>query len=263
MDILRKNLAPVSSAAWEEINETAVELLESGLSARKFVDVDGPKGLDFSAVTTGRIEIPQNQKGKTKYGIHKVLPLIEVRVPFELDIWELDNIARGAEDADLENLEEAANEIAQFEEKAIYEGLKNADIEGLKNSSDYQPVQFPKSADEVASVVAKAVAQLKANAIEGPYSLVLSNEKWQLVNSYGKGYPLKKQLESLIGGSIILAPNIKDAYLVTERGGDFKLTIGQDISIGYESHNNKKVQLFLTESFTFRVIDPAAVFVFK
>jgi len=39
--------------------------------------------------------------------------------------------------------------------------------------------------------------------------------------------------------------------------------LGQDLSIGYESHNNKTVQLYFTESFTFQVIDPAAVLVLK
>lgn len=263
MDILRKSLAPISAAAWEEINDTAINILKSVLSARKFVDVEGPKGLDYSAVPTGRLNIPAGQKGKVKFGINQVLPLVEARIPFELDIWELDNIARGARDLDLSALEDAAREMAKFEESVIYDGMKTANIKGLKNSSDYTPIAFPKTSEDVVSTVAKAVAQLKAKSIEGPYTLVLGSEKWQLVNSFGKGYPLKKQIESLLGGSIILAPNITDAYLVSERGGDFELTIGQDISIGYESHNNKKVQLYFTESFTFQVIEPASVVVFE
>lgn len=263
MDILRKSLAPISSQAWEEINDTAKDVLTSVLSARKFVEVEGPKGLDYAALPVGRINIPANQKASVKYGIHQVLPLIESRIPFELDIWELDNMARGAEDIDLDALEDAAREIAKFEENVIYEGLKNANVEGLKKSSDYAPITFPKNNEEIGTAITKAVAQLKDKSIEGPYTLVLSSEKWQQVNAFSKGYPLRKQLESLLGGSIILAPNINDAYIVSERGGDFKLVLGQDISIGYESHNNKKVQLYFTESFTFQVIDPAAVVVFK
>jgi uncharacterized linocin/CFP29 family protein len=111
--------------------------------------------------------------------------------------------------------------------------------------------------------VADVLSQFKANSIEGPYSLVLSQEKWQKVNSYVKGYPLRKQLENMLGGSIIMAPNIDGAYIVSERGGDLKLVIGQDMSIGYESHNSKTVQLYFTGSFTFQILDPAAVAVFK
>lgn len=263
MDILRKSLAPISDHAWDEINDTALEVLTSVLSARKFVDVEGPKGWDYAALSTGRITVPKDQKAVVKYGVHQVLPLVEARIPFELNIWELDNVARGAEDIDLDALEDAAREIAKFEENAIYEGFKAANIQGLKSCDEYNTPAFPENGEEIIGAVANVLSQFKANSIEGPYSLILSQEKWQLVNSYIKGYPLRKQLENLLGGSIIMAPNIKDAYIVSERGGDFKMVIGQDLSIGYESHNNKSVQLYFTESFTFQIIDPAAVAVFK
>lgn len=263
MDILRRSLAPISQKAWDEINVNAKIVLTAALSARKFVDVEGPKGMNYAALSTGRIQVPANQKDAVKYGIHQVLPLVETRIPFELNVWELDNVARGAEDIDLGAMEDAARQIAQFEENAIYEGFKPAGITGLKNSSDYDALTFPDSPEEVMGVISQGVAKFKANAIEGPYTLVLNSEKWQMVNSYTRGYPLRKQLENLLGGSIILAPFVKDAFLVTERGGDFKMVIGQDLSIGYESHNNKTVQLYFTESFTFQVIDPAALIVLK
>jgi uncharacterized linocin/CFP29 family protein len=263
MDILRKSLAPISSEAWAEINETAVDVLSSVLSARKFVDVDGPKGWNYAALPTGRIHVPAGQKGALKYGINQVLPLVEARIPFELNIWELDNVARGAEDIDLGPMEDAARKIAQFEESVIYDGFKPGNIAGLKNSSDHDTIPFPEAAEDIMGAVSLALSKLKAASIEGPYSLVLNTEKWQKVNAYVRGYPLRRQIEGLIGGSIIMAPYVKDAYMVSERGGDLKMVIGQDISIGYESHNSKTVQLYFTESFTFHVIDPATFVVFK
>lgn len=263
MDILRKSLAPISDAAWAEINDTATDVLSSVLSGRKFLDVEGPKGWDFAALSTGRIDVPGNQKGAVKYGIHQVLPLVEARIPFELNVWELDNVVRGAEDIDLGAMEEAARKIAQFEEKAIYEGFKAGNINGLRNSSDHAVMTFPEATEEISGAVATAVSTLKAASIEGPYSLVVNTEKWQQIHSYVRGYPLRRQLEGMLGGSIIMAPYVRDAYLVSERGGDFRLVIGQDLSIGYESHNSKTVQLYFTESFTFQVIDPAAFVVLK
>jgi uncharacterized linocin/CFP29 family protein len=47
--------------------------------------------------------------------------------------------------------------------------------------------------------------------------------------------------------------------MVTRRGGDLQLILGQDLAIGYESHNQTKAKLYFTESFTFRVLEPAAV----
>jgi uncharacterized linocin/CFP29 family protein len=263
MDILRKSLAPISKEAWAEINRNAQKVLTSVLSARKFVDVEGPKGWSCASISTGRILVPENQPGPVRYGIHQVMPLIEVRVPFELKIWELDNVARGAEDIDLDAMEEAAREIARFEENAIFEGFAASGIHGLKDCHKYETPAFPDNGDDIANAVAEVLAQFKANSVEGPYTLIMSQDKWQKVNSYIHGYPLRKQLESLLGGSLILAPYIDNAYIVSERGGDLKMVIGQDLSIGYESHNNKTVQLYFTESFTFRIVDPTAVAVFR
>ncbi len=263
MDILRKSMAPISDKAWEEINETAVDVLTASLSGRKFMDVEGPKGMDYAALPTGRLDVPANQKNPVKYGIHKVLPLVETRIPFELNIWELDNAARGAADIDLEPLEVAAREIAKFEEHAIYEGFKPGNITGLKNSSDYPAIPFPDKSEDILGAVSQGISRMKEAAIEGPYSLVLNTSRWQQVNAFLKGYPLRRQLDNLLGGKIIHAPHVKDAYLVTERGGDYRLVLGQDISIGYESHSSKTVQLFFTSSFTFQAIDPAAVVIMK
>jgi uncharacterized linocin/CFP29 family protein len=42
------------------------------------------------------------------------------------------------------------------------------------------------------------------------------------------------------------------------RGGDFVLENGEDISIGYRSHDEETIQLYLEESLTFRVLEPDA-----
>ncbi len=264
MDLLKKQLAPITDEAWEEINDQAKEVFTSDLSVRKFADVDGPHGLDMGAIPVGRVAIPKNQESKDLlYGIQQVQPLIEIRSAFKLELWELDNIERGAADIDLEPLEKAARKLAAFEENTIYDGLKNANIKGLKNSSEHQPLKFPDAPSGIMNTITSAVTKLKTASIEGPYSLVLDADKWEIIASNVNGYPLRFRLEKLLGGSIILAPNLKGAILVSERGGDLKLTLGQDISIGYEAHDRNEVQLYFTEAFTFQVIDPASFVVLK
>lgn len=263
MDILKKSLAPISGKAWDEINETAAEVLISVLSARKFIDVEGPKGLNYAALAEGKLNVPANQKGDVKYGVNQVMPLVEARLPFELNIWELDNTERGSEAVDLDNLEEAAKKIAQFEEKIIYEGFSDANIKGLKKSSDYDQITFPDESSEILAAVAKGIGQMKQESIEGPYSLIVSNDKWQKIQNFLHGYPLANRLENMLGGSIIMAPYVKEAFLVSERGGDFRMVLGQDLSIGYESHNKNTVQLYFTESFTFKVLEPKAILAYK
>lgn len=264
MDILRQSLAPITNKAWEIINEEAKETLTSALTARKFVDVDGPKGIDFAAVPLGELDVPKNQsKTKIQYGVHKVMPLVELRMPFELDIWELDNIARGKETIDVDNLITAARQVAKFEEDLIYKGFKAAQIEGLLECTEHPKLQLAGNYDKLCDLLSQAIIAFKQEAIEGEFNLVVGNDLYQYINSYNKGYPTKKLVESIINGDIILSESIEGGLLVARRGGDFRLTLGQDMSIGYESHNNRKVQLYFTESLTFQVLDPAAVIVLQ
>jgi uncharacterized linocin/CFP29 family protein len=136
MDFLKKELAPVPAEAWVEIDAQAARSLKALLSARKVVDLTGPMGTNFPGVPEGRLEYPKKQpKDGPKYGIHKVHHLVETRIPFDLDIEELDNVVRGAKDLNLSNLEAAAKKIALFEEKVVYHGLPEANIRGLKMCS--------------------------------------------------------------------------------------------------------------------------------
>lgn len=263
MDFLKKSLAPISSKAWEEIEEEARDTFKAVLTGRRFVDIEGPKGWDFSAVTLGTLDIPAKQGKGAQYGIRNVRPLVELRVPFTLQAWELDNLSRGAEDVDLDPVVEAAREFAQFEEDAIYKGLKKANIKGLENDTEHPTVAYPNKTAELPLALSKALTLFAAEGVEGPYALVLPPVQWQELTGHVSGYPLIKEIERQLEGSVCFGPYVRDAFLISKRGGDFRLTLGQDVSIGYHSHTEKEVTLYFTESFTFQVIDPAAVIVMK
>lgn len=157
----------------------------------------------------------------------------------------------------------AAKQIAEFEENVIYNGFSKSGIKGLKESGAHKAVKYPEKVSDLPKVVAEMISQFVKSSVEGPYSLILSTDKWEALSSSVNGYPLNKIIKNLLEGNITLNPSSKDSFLVSERGGDFKLTLGQDLSVGYESHDTKNVQLYFTESFTFRVIDPAAVMIFN
>ena len=111
MNILKKSIAPITDKAWNEITDRTRQILRTYLTARKFVDIEGPTGLEQGGISTGRLIVPENQPADgVNYGIREMLPFVEIRKPFELDLWELDNIERGAKDVDLTPLEEAAKE---------------------------------------------------------------------------------------------------------------------------------------------------------
>ncbi len=264
MNILKKALAPITDKAWNEITEQAERITKEYLTGRKIVDIDGPNGLEYGAISTGRLTVPPNQsKTGVNYGIREVVPLLEIRKPFTLDLWEMDNASRDAADIDLSNLEDAAKEIAGFEDRVLYYGFNEINAPGLINAVEGKVESVDLNAEKFTRIIAEQVVKLRQRAVEGPYSLVLPADVWTKLTSQSSTYPVIRQLKDIIGGDVIIHHENKDIFLVSERGGDFELSIGQDLSIGYDGHDNDKVKLYFTESFMFRIIGPEAFTVLK
>ncbi|WP_340114702.1 family 1 encapsulin nanocompartment shell protein [Maribellus mangrovi] len=264
MNILRKSLAPVCDAAWKEITNRTKQVLENYLTARKFADINGPNGLEMGGISTGRLTVPSHQDEKgVNFGLREFLPLAEVRKPFELDQWELDNLERGAKDIDLSPLENAARELAGFEENAVYEGFEPAIIKGLEESAEGDSVSLPSDPNAFLKEIGNQIIHFKSKAVQGPYTLVINEREWLELIKLSEGYPIQKQLKSVLGGNVLINHFSNNSYLLSQRGGDYELIIGQDYTIGYDSHTSEKVKLFLTGSFTFRVLSPEAILVFN
>jgi uncharacterized linocin/CFP29 family protein len=261
--ILRRENAPVSDQAWAEIDSEASRTLQGNLVGRQVVDFSGPHGWQLGAVNLGRLE--QTKKGAVPYGIRAVQPLVEIRIPFTLSQWELDNVTRGAEDADLDPVVEAATKAARFEDEAILTGFKPGNIEGLSQLAENKPVPMPRSAEEMPQAIGKAIQAMIGSGVGGPWSLVVHSEVYYQLYSGGKGGmpPYKIVQDLLEGGQILPSPVIPGGLLVSQRGGDFEMTVGKDYAVGYSSHTAETVEFFLTESFTFHIADPAAAVVLK
>lgn len=264
MNILKKQIAPLSDKAWKEITDQSSEIFSIYLTARNFVDVDGPNGLEYGGVSTGRlIQTAKENKQGVNYGLREIIPLVEIRKPFELNIWEMDNVDRGALDADLDPLVKAAKQVALFEEDLIYKGFKEGHVQGLEKSSIHPKVTLPDDPKELLKVIGEQITNFKKHGVEGPFILVVNDKKWQDLASLKNGYPIVKQLEEVMNIKVVINHGNYNSFLVSERGGDFELSIGQDISIGYDSHDTEKVKLYYTASFTFRVLGPEAVIVME
>jgi uncharacterized linocin/CFP29 family protein len=259
-DILKRKLAPVTDEAWKAIDEEAVRAMKPFLTARKLVDFDGPHGLDKAAVNLGRLDYDEKNKvGGVNWATRKVLPLVEIRVPVKLKQFELDNISRGCEDPDLGPLEDAARKAAGFEENVVFNGFAKSGIEGIIPASAHKAVEVGADATKLPEALGKAVETLQMAGVGGPYALVLDAERYYaLMQNTKPGYPLYKVVESLLGGSIHWSPAVKTGVVLSARGGDFRLTVGQDLAVGYFDRTRDEVEFFITESFTFQVLCPAA-----
>src|SRR6185295_9035526 len=93
---------------WERIDAEAKRVLKLNLAARKLVDFCGPLGWQASAVNLGRVERIDGPAPGVEASRRQTLPLIELRVVFEIAREELDAIDRGAKDNDLDAVRDAA-----------------------------------------------------------------------------------------------------------------------------------------------------------
>src|SRR6266567_266305 len=129
MDNLHRELAPASEAAWEQIEEEATRTLKRHLAGRRVVDVDGPEGYGLSAVGTGRARDIDAPASGVLARQRLAVALVELRAPFTLDRAQIDDVERGAEDADWQPVKDAARQIAFAEDRAIFDGYPAAGIE--------------------------------------------------------------------------------------------------------------------------------------
>src|SRR5215472_6944215 len=217
------------------------------------------RGLELSAVSTGHVRDIQAPADGVQARQREVLPLVELLVPFTLNRQQIDDVLRGAQDSDWQPARTAARLIAQAEDQAIFAGYPAAGIGGIAPGASNSALTLPNDVQSYPRAIADAVSELRAAGVDGPYTAVLSAEAYTAVNeAVDQGYPLLGHLRKILDGELIWAPSITGALVLTTRGGDFSLHIGQDFSIGYTSHTNAEVTLYLQESFTFQLVTSEA-----
>src|ERR1700733_6893032 len=240
---LHRELAPISDAAWAQIEEEASRTLKRHLAARCVVDVQGPKSLELAAVGTGHLhQIPPPGDG-IQAALRESQALVELRVPFELTRQAIDDVERGATDSDWAPVKEAARKIAFTEDRFVFDGYAAAGIQGVRHGSSNPGLTLPANVRGYLDAVAQAVTQLRLAGVNGPYALLLGAEAYTAVSGGSdEGYPVLQHVQRLVDGEIVWVPAIEGGFVLTTRGGDFQLDIGQDISIGYSGHSKTIVE---------------------
>lgn len=263
MNLFKQQLAPIPAEAWDELNNRAALALESVLSARKVLSVQGPFGVDKQVVTTGRLVMNKAEANQpVKSGTYESKSLIETRNTFELSRWELDNILRGTRDIHLDPLDQAAKESALFEEKSLFHGHKEGKIDGLlKDATRF--ATLPSDSAGILKTIAEGVLHLEKNLAVSPFDLVVSEKLDLALNQIHGSKLLRELVEKVIGGQIVRSQVLEGALLLPSRHPDLELVIGQDYTLGYESHDAQTIRFFLMNSFTLNVHDRTLLVAFE
>lgn len=252
MNNLHRELAPISDEAWANLEAEARRTFERHVAARRVVDVNGPAGLTLAAIGTGHVSDidPLGEGVVTR--LRGAQHLVELRVPFSVDRMDVDDVARGAQDPDWQPVKDAAKLIAFAEDRMVFEGHSPAGVMGIRESSDNAAIQLPAEPQAYPNAVGKALTALRLAGVSGPYTLLLGADAYTMVTEASEhGYPIYKHVQRMLDGEIIWAPSLDGALLLSTRGGDYALYFGEDLSIGYLSHDDSSIQLYFQESLTF------------
>ncbi|HEY5877943.1 MAG TPA: family 1 encapsulin nanocompartment shell protein [Nakamurella sp.] len=253
MNNLHRELAPITEGAWEQIEDEARRTFKRSIAGRRVVDLVGPGGPTLAAVGTGHLRPLDPPTDGVQVRERLVQPIIELRVPFLVARAAVDDVERGALDSDWQPVKDAAIQIALAEDRMIFHGWAAAGISGIGPSSSNPAQPLPADVGDLPDSVAHALSMLRLAGVDGPYSLLLSAELYTAVaETTVHGYPIRDHIARLLReGETIWAPALDGALLVSTRGGDYALHLGQDVSIGYLSHDADQIQLYLQESLTF------------
>ena len=265
MDHLYRDLAPISDAAWTHIEDEAKSRLVTHLAARKLVDLTGPHGWGHSSTDLGRVSEVTGPVEGVSATQRRVLPLVELRAEFRVSRIELDDADRGAGDMELPELDEAVRQIALGENVTVFHGYAAAGMLGITESSSHPAITIEEDMEEYPKMVGQATDLLRRSGVGGPYGLAISPDIYTGIVETAEhgGYLLFDHLREILGGPLVWAPGVDGGVVVSLRGGDFVLDCGQDLSIGYRDHDADVVDLYLEESFSFRVLEPDAAVVLE
>src|ERR1019366_6818541 len=152
--------------------------LKRYLAGRRVVDVQGPTGTGLSAVGTGHLRTITAPAEGIIARQREVKALVELRVPFDLDRQSIDDVDRGANDADWQPAKDAARQIAFAEDAAIFEGYAAAGIGGIREGTSNPIMTLPADVREYPDAIAHSLSQLRLVGVNGPYSVLLGAEAY-------------------------------------------------------------------------------------
>jgi len=261
MGYLNRAQAPFGDAIWELIDEAAVGAARSRLTARRFLDVDGPYGPGLTTIEVGSdgyCRQPAPEEAGSVIGRAVSVPML--RKSFRLSVRRLAAYLDNGLPFDLAAVEEAAEAVAAREEETVYSGVPGFGLQGLLTAEGRSHVDGGDwgDLDQVLEDVVAAVTKLDDTGLRGPYALVLAPA---LYNGLFRRYPGSNllQLEHLrrLFDRGVHKASIEGGVVVDPRVGP--LIVGQDLEAGYIGQDGIHYELYLSESIVLRLDDPKAI----
>jgi uncharacterized linocin/CFP29 family protein len=261
MDHLNRGQAPFGSSVWDRIDAAAVKAARDRLTARRFLDVEGPYGPGLTTIEVGNDDYCR-QPGPDEAGavIARAISVPMLRKSFGLSIRRVAAHLDNGLPLNLSPVEDAAEAVAAREEEIIYHGQADFGLAGLLTAAERNRHDAGdwSELDQVINDVLAAVTKLDDAGFRGPYALVLEPA---LYNGLFRRYPGTElvQLEHLrrLCAEGIHKASIEGGAIIDPLAG--VLIVGQDLLTGYADQDGIHYRLYLSESIVLRLDQPQAI----
>lgn len=260
MDYFNREQTRFPDTLWNAIDETAAKAARELLTARRFLDVEGPFGVGLTAIEAGNDEYREPRQGEAGTVISRTVPVPMLRQSFRLSIRRVAAHVENGQAINLSPAQNAAEAVAGSEERMVYFGHPDFALPGLLTVDGRQHVEGGDwtALDRALQDALAAATKLDEHGFRGPYSLVLAPA---LYNALFRLYPgtdvlQLEHLRRLCTGGIYKA-GIEGGLLVDPRAG--VLVVGQDLRAGYVSRDGMHYRLYVSESIVLRIDEPKAI----
>jgi uncharacterized linocin/CFP29 family protein len=264
MDILRRSSARLSDRVWKELDDAAASTARNVMTARRIATFDGPRGWDYIAAPLGTMTACATREGKAVVCVPEVALLAQIRADFSLPWSAVEAFERGGPALDAAPAETAAREVGLAEDRLAYSGdpVGTGFLEDPR-SSRFRLGDWADPARVIADLV-RAVEMLDRLTVPGPYEAVLSPDRYYAyLSAANRGYPVTRHTKAIVADVHRCLVMRDGGALFSMRGGDFILTVGGDLSVGYRSHDRDSLHLFCVETVSPQTLDPEAVCVLE
>jgi len=261
MSYLNREAAGFSDELWNRIDAAALDAARDLLTARRFLDLEGPFGVGLTSLEIGVESYISEADCELAATVgSSAIPVPMLQQPCSLSIRRIEGHLRQGLPLDLRPVEDAAEAVARREEQVIYHGVPKLGLAGLLTAEGRANLACGDwtQVEQALNDVLSAVNRLDANGFRGPYALALSPSRYNtLFRRYeGSNMLQVEHLRRLCEGGLFKAP-IQGAVLIDPRAGDLK--VGQDLQVGYASNDGTHFHLFVSESLVFLLSDPGAI----
>ncbi len=265
MGYLNREAAPFDAALWDAIDSEAVKAARDRLTARRFLEVDGPYGVGLTAIevgTDGYCRQPTPSEAGAVVGRAISVPML--RREFALSIRRVQGHLAMGQPLSLIPVSDAAEAVARREEEFIYYGQEEFGLSGLLTAQGRHELVHGNwmQVDQALGDVLNAVNELDASGFHGPYALALSPGLYNELFRRYEGTDML-QLEHL--GRLcqlgVFKAEIDGGVVVDPRVG--RIVVGQDLAAGYADQDGIHYRLHLTESVVLMVEEPEAICTIK